>query len=138
VSDDDIIQQRISGRSVRAIAKAAGIAVAEVNRVLDRFTVDTVSDQARRHTLALELARMDLMEQVYFSRAMNGDVQSAQLVAKLTERRCVMLGLHAPQTAVLQIVQEAAPKETSTDRIEAALNALLEHRSNGGGNGNAH
>jgi pyridoxal/pyridoxine/pyridoxamine kinase len=69
---------------------------------------------------------------------MNGDVQSAQLVAKLTERRCVMLGLHAPQTAVLQIVQEAAPKETSTDRIEAALNALLEHRSNGGGNGNAH
>jgi hypothetical protein len=66
VSDDDIIQQRISGRSVRAIAKAAGIAVAEVNRVLDRFTVDTVSDQARRHTLALELARMDLMEQVYF------------------------------------------------------------------------
>jgi hypothetical protein len=49
-----------------------------------------------------------------------------------------LLGLHAPQTAVLQIVQEAAPKETSTDRIEAALHALLEHRSNGGGNGNAH
>jgi len=36
-----------------------------------------------------------------------------------------MLGLHTPQTAVLQIVDEAKPRETSTDRIEAALNALL-------------
>jgi hypothetical protein len=29
-----------------------------------------------------------------------------------------MLGLHTPQNAVLQIVDEAKPKETSTDRIE--------------------
>jgi hypothetical protein len=36
-----------------------------------------------------------------------------------------MLGLHTPQTAVLQIVDEAKPRQTSTDRIEAALNALL-------------
>jgi hypothetical protein len=34
--------------------------------------------------------------------------------------------LHAPQSAVLQIVQDTAPKETSTDKIERALNALLE------------
>jgi hypothetical protein len=27
-----------------------------------------------------------------------------------------MFGLHTPQTAVLQIVEEAAPKETSTER----------------------
>jgi hypothetical protein len=37
-----------------------------------------------------------------------------------------MLGLHAPQTAVLKIVDEATPKETTTDRIERALNALIE------------
>lgn len=35
-------------------------------------------------------------------------------------------GLHAPQTAVLKIVEESTPRETSTDRIERALNALLE------------
>jgi hypothetical protein len=35
-----------------------------------------------------------------------------------------MLGLHALQTAVLQIVDEATPKETSTDRIERVLNEL--------------
>jgi hypothetical protein len=39
-----------------------------------------------------------------------------------------MLGLHAPQTAVLQIVDEATPKEISTDRIERALNELRAQR----------
>lgn len=53
------------------------------------------------------------------------DVQCGALVTKIIERRGVMLGLHVPQTAVLKIVEEATPKETSTERIEAALNALL-------------
>jgi hypothetical protein len=34
--------------------------------------------------------------------------------------------VHTPQAAVLQIVDEARPKETSTDRIERVLNELLE------------
>jgi hypothetical protein len=38
MNDDVIIQQRISGRSARAIAKAQATTVAEVNRALDRFT----------------------------------------------------------------------------------------------------
>jgi hypothetical protein len=42
------------------------------------------------------------------------------------EPRGVMLGLHVPQTAVLKMVEEATPRETSTDKIEAALNRLLE------------
>jgi hypothetical protein len=37
-----------------------------------------------------------------------------------------MLGLSTPQTAVLQIVDEARSQETSTDRIERVLNALIE------------
>jgi hypothetical protein len=36
-----------------------------------------------------------------------------------------MLGFHAPQTAVLKIVDEATPKETSTDRIERVLAELF-------------
>jgi hypothetical protein len=38
--------------------------------------------------------------------------------------KIVMLGLHTPQTAALQIVDEATPKETSTDRIERVLAEL--------------
>jgi hypothetical protein len=32
-----------------------------------------------------------------------------------------MLGLHTPQSAVLQIVDETKPKETSIDKIERVL-----------------
>jgi hypothetical protein len=39
-----------------------------------------------------------------------------------------MLSLSTPQTAVLQIVDEATPREIGIDRIEQAFNALLEHQ----------
>jgi hypothetical protein len=50
----------------------------------------------------------------------------------IIERRCVILGLHTPQTAVVEIVKAQAPREMSTDRIEAALNALLADQCGGG------
>ena len=59
MNDDVIIQQRISGRSARAIARAQGCTLTEVNRVLDCFTETTIDDKTRKHTLALELARLD-------------------------------------------------------------------------------
>jgi hypothetical protein len=43
--DDDIVQQRISGRSVHAISKAKGIRLADVNRALDLFAKATFNDK---------------------------------------------------------------------------------------------
>jgi len=60
------------------------------------------------------LARLDEMQLVFYQRALQGDVPSGALVSKLIERQGVMLGLHTPQTAVLQIVDEAKSRETST------------------------
>jgi hypothetical protein len=65
MNDDVIIQQRISGRSARAIAKAQGCSVAEVNKALDRFTETTIDDKVRKHTLALELARLDELQETF-------------------------------------------------------------------------
>lgn len=125
MDDDAIIRQRIAGRSVHAIAKAQGCSVAEVNRVIDLWADQTITDRIRKHTLTLELARLDELQQVFYQRALEGDVQCGALVTKIIERCGVMLGLHTPQTAVLKIVEDAGPKQTNTDRIEAALNALL-------------
>jgi hypothetical protein len=74
--------------------------------------------------LALELARLDELQEVFYQRALEGDVQCGALVTKIIETRGVMLGLHTPQTAVLQIVDQAKPAETSTDRIERVLAEL--------------
>jgi hypothetical protein len=85
--DDEIIKQRIAGSSVRAIAKACGSSVAEVNRVIDRWAEMTVSPELRKQTLALELARLDLLQQAFFTWAMTGDVQCGALVTKIISRR---------------------------------------------------
>ena len=124
MNDDTIIQQRVSGRSARAIAKAQGCTVTEVNRVLDRFTETTIDDKTRKHTLALELARLDELQETFYARALEGDVACGALITKIIERRCVMLGLYTPQTATLQIIEAEAPRETSTERLRAAIDRI--------------
>ena len=124
MNDDVIIQQRISGRSARAIAKAQATTVAEVNKALDRFTETTIDDKVRRHTLALELARLDELQETFYARALEGDVACGALITKIIERRCVMLGLYTPQTATLQVIEAEAPRETSTERLRAAIDRI--------------
>ena len=124
MNDDTIIQQRVSGRSARAIARAQSCTLTEVNRVLDRFTETTIDDKTRKHTLALELARLDELQETFYARALEGDVACGALITKIIERRCVMLGLYTPQTATLQIIEAEAPTETSTERLRAAIDRI--------------
>jgi hypothetical protein len=35
-----------------------------------------------------------------------------------------MLGLYAPQTATLQVIEAEAPRETSTERLRAAIDLI--------------
>lgn len=122
--DDKIIRQRIAGHCVRDIAKTRGKSVS-ANEAIDRWAASAI-DKTRKTTLALALARLDELQETFYARALEGDVQCGALVTKIIERRCVMLGLHTPQTAVLKIVDEATSRETGIDKIEQALNALLE------------
>src|SRR5262244_2802971 len=123
MNDDAILQQRI-GRPARAIAKAQGCSVAEVNKALDRFTETTIDDKIRRHTLALELARLDELQETFYARALEGDGACGALITKIIERRCTMLGLYTPQTATLQVIEAETPRETSTDKISALIERI--------------
>jgi DNA-binding Lrp family transcriptional regulator len=67
--DDLIVRQRIAAHSVRAIAKALSISVAEVNRAIDRWAETVVNPELRKQTFALELARLDEMQLVFYERA---------------------------------------------------------------------
>jgi DNA-binding transcriptional MerR regulator len=124
MNDDTIIQQRVSGRSARAIARAQGCTLAEVSKVLDRFTETTIDDKTRKHTLALELAQLDELQETFYARALEGDVACGALITKIIERRCTMLGLYTPQTATLQVIEAEAPRETSTERLRAAIDRI--------------
>src|SRR5215472_11170960 len=87
---EDIVQARIRGESVRSIAKRVSCTLAEVHKVLDRFAETVIDDKTRKHSLALELERLDQLQQVFGARAPEGDVQCGALVAKIIERRCTM------------------------------------------------
>src|SRR5262245_47367782 len=127
--EEDIIEQRIRGRSVRAIAKAHGCGVRDINQILDRFAEATIDEGVRRHALALELARLDRLQEIFYQRGCEGDVASAALVAKLVERRCCILGLTAPPATTFTVIDQVAPTESSTDRIAAALDGLRSRRA---------
>lgn len=76
---------------------------------MDRFCSAYINEQTRRHTLALEFARLDQLQEVFYARALEGDVASGQLVQEIIDRRCIILGLSTAPTAVFQVV-DVAPK----------------------------
>src|SRR5215471_1816930 len=43
-----------------------------LNKALDSFTETTIDDKVRRHTLALELARLDGLQETFYARALEG------------------------------------------------------------------
>src|SRR5262249_16006605 len=88
---EDIVHARIRGESVRSIAKQLSCTLAEVHKIIDRFAETTIDDKTRKRSLALELERLDQLQQVFGAKALEGDVASGALVAKIIERRCTML-----------------------------------------------
>lgn len=51
---------------MRAIAKRHGCSTAAINEVIDRWAESTIDDKLRKHSLALELARLDELQQVFY------------------------------------------------------------------------
>jgi hypothetical protein len=131
-TDNKVVQLRIAGRSPRAISKALGLTPGRINRALDKFCDAQLTEQTRKHTLSLELARLDALQAVFMRQALAGDVQSGMLVEKIIARRSLLLGLAAPPTSVLQVIDVQPKALTGVDKIEAVLNALVEDgRKNG-------
>ena len=126
MDEEGVVRARIRGQSIEEIAKARRVSVAEVHAVFDRFCDRTLTPDARRHGLAFELARLDALLMAAWPKAMGGDLAAIAIAEKLSARRCVMLGLHAPTTAILKIIDESAPRVTSTQELEATLDAPIE------------
>jgi hypothetical protein len=133
--DEQMFQARLSGQSVRSIARQFRVSEAQVQATVARLCTP-VNVQMRVHTLQLELERLDQLEAVFYARATNeGDPQSAVICVKIAERRAAYLGIDAPvKVDPVQLAEAAAPKPTSTDRIRAALDRIAsQHKPNGDG-----
>ena len=108
-----------------------GCTVAEVNEVLDRHPIELDRDTYLKRTLALELLRLDELEEAFREKALvDRDVAAGALLVKVAERRATLLGLNPPLGHAVQVVQhEPLDKPTSTQRIRAVLDQLMDKRT---------
>jgi hypothetical protein len=118
--DDFILQERLSGRSVRSISKELHCTTVEVDEALDRV-LPKIDNAAKLRIIALDLDRLDQLLKTFFTRAIEKvDAQAGLLVVKILERKAALLGLDSPQK--LDIVQVQAQKEpTQHEKIKDAI-----------------
>ena len=137
VDFDELVNKR-----VHAIARAHGCTADDVHAALDRHPIEVNRDAYLRRCLALELIRLDQYEMAFGNKALvDHDVAAGLLMLKIAERRATLLGLNAPIGHAVRVVQHPPEHQpTSTERIEAALAALIEDgkRSKPNGHGDPH
>jgi hypothetical protein len=86
-----IFHARLMGKSIRSIAQEFHCEIAHVQAIIDRLC-RPIDEHLRKHTLLIELERLDELEEVFSQRARNGDAQAAMIVLQIAERRAAYLG----------------------------------------------
>ena len=136
--DDLILEERLAGRSVPAIAKQHGCSSIEVEAVIDRRLNFALDNDMRLRAIKLDVARLEALMVPFFERATKDkDVAAGTLCCKLLERRALLLGLDQPTRSRVDVYQvQAHEKPDSFDRIHAAIMRVVrerqERRRNGG------
>jgi hypothetical protein len=127
--EEAIFKARLSGKSVRRIAHEFHIEIAQVEDIIQR-NCPVINIQMRAIALALDLERLDELQETFYSDAVKGDVQAAAILLKIAERRSAYLGIDAPvRVDPVQLLAAAKPRPTSTDLIEAAIRRIAaEHK----------
>jgi hypothetical protein len=122
--DDLILEGRLAGRSVPAIAKQYRCASSEVEAVIDRRLNFALDNDMRLKAIKLDVARLEALMLPFFERATKDrDVAAGTLCVKILERRALLLGLDSPvRIDVTQVELQQAP--TQYEKIKAALMSL--------------
>jgi len=122
--DHVMLEERLSGRSVPAIAKQYRCSNSEVEAVVDRKLDFKLDNDMRLRATKLDVARLEALMLPFFERATKErDVAAGTLVVKILERRALLLGLDSPvRIDVTQVELQNAPSRH--ERIKAALFSL--------------
>jgi hypothetical protein len=131
--EDRIVTRWIGGQHIRGIARSMKMPARAVRDVIERWSSEIVPID-RGVILARQFARLDRLLAVVLPLAASGNLKAVSAACKLITAQNLMVGLCQPNTAqannsttFVQINQHERP-QTSTDRIEAALQALIARR----------
>jgi hypothetical protein len=115
-------------RPEHALAEEHGLTLEELLAIIDQHPVEVDRDNYLRRCLARQLLLLDRLEVTFGKLAFEDrDTAAGALLVKVAERKATLLGLNAPIGHAVRVVSHPpAHHETSTDKIERALNALVE------------
>jgi predicted DNA-binding protein YlxM (UPF0122 family) len=108
---------RREGFSYQAIADQLGMAKSSVHNAIDKAMValEKEIEQEVKLLVALEIDRLDSLQQAIWCKAMEGNLGSVDRVLKIMDRRSKLLGLDAPT----KIAATTPDGESLHSRIEA-------------------
>lgn len=126
IDEDAVYRARVSGKSVRSIAREHGCTESRINEILHEKSKGLLSEESLRIALLLENQRLDDIVVALYPKAIKGDHAAAGLLIKLAQRRACLMGLDMPQAHVLHVINNPPPDaRTSTQRMSEALDDLL-------------
>jgi hypothetical protein len=123
--DEAIAEAIANGRSLQAVRKQFRLSAAEIDDVLEK--VWPVDLRARMRMIKRDVGRIDRLVQVFFEKALAGDVPSGLLVVRIWERLHELCGMNA--AAKIELIQAPREAPTSYERITDVIMQLT--RPNG-------
>jgi len=128
--DEQIAEAITSGRSLQAVRKEFGLSTAEIDAVLEwSWPIDTA---ARVRVIKRDVGRLDRLTEVFYLKALAGDVQSGLLTVRIWERLHELLGLNAAQRVDLQIVSQPQEGPQSHERLFEMIMRIGKGHADGG------
>src|SRR5262249_61008282 len=89
--DEQVAEAIVSGRSLQVVRKEFGLSTAELDIVLEKlWPIDT---QARLRIVKRDVGKLDRLTQVFYEKALAGDVQSGLLTGRIWGRLHALFGL---------------------------------------------
>ena len=111
-------RDKLINRRVASIAKDHGCSTEEVLAHLDAHPLLINRTKYTRRALALELAKLDELEEAFHHKAiLQKDAAAAQILLKCFERRAALLGLERPVEHTVAMVASESGTGTALDRI---------------------
>jgi hypothetical protein len=131
--EEAMLRERLAGKPIRRIAAEFGCSAEEAQGIIVGMCT-SVTTQMKLHTVELELERLDELVRAFHAKALQGDAPSAAVLLRVQERRAMLLGTDSPlKVDAVQVHAEAAPHQSSIDRIMAAMQRLAAQPNGGQG-----
>jgi hypothetical protein len=129
-NDNAMLEERIAGRSIIAIAERYECTTSDVEGAIDRRLNFTLDNDQRLKAVKLDVTRLEALMLPFFERATKDrDVQAGTLCVKILERRALFLGLDQPTQSRVDVYQVEQRKQPSQyEQIKAAINRMWEQQ----------